>query len=362
MHTFHRSPALFLLWGLMVGLVSSSCVENQTQQMLTVSHGMRQAHSPSPTQPKESPEIGEPQDDVRKNDSHGNGGEVMVMVNSQAVTRHRLIDLLLRSYGPELLEQIVVLERAQLACARRGIVVVQRDFDDEYNRMLRQMVDPLSSSSTAAFPHEKSEQMLDTILQQSNISREVYMIGVHRNAYMRKLVTADSHYSNEQLHAEYDRAFGRRFVVRHIQLASPAEASRAMDQLSAGVDFQTVAKRYSANRISAEAGGLLDPFSVQNDDVPQVMRDVTARLSVGEVSQPTRIGRWHQIIRLESVIEAESVGFPKKHDQLVQRLQDRKSPEAMGKLYESLLAGARVEILDDTLRAAWERKQGASNP
>ncbi len=362
MLTLLRSPALFLLWGTTIGFVCLSCVENDTHVVPTVSRGVLDTQMNAPTPQTDSIVSISSQKDAAHNISQGKGGDVIATVNGHAIMRHRVVELLLRSHGPGVLEQLIVLDRVQFTCAQRGIVVVQRDIDDEYNRMLAQMADPLSGLSSVPYPREKAEQMLDAILLQRNMSREEFMIGVRLNAYLRMVVTSDDHFTEAQLQAEYAREFGRRFVVTHIQLASQAEVSRAMDQLLSGVDFSTVAKRYSANRMSAADGGLLDPFSMDDDIVPQALRDVVGHLAVGEMSQPTRIGRWYQIVRLESVIEAASVGFPGVRDQLIHRLQEKKAPEAMRKLYESLLAGAQVEVVDDTLRAAWQRKNEVDNP
>lgn len=327
----------------------------------TVSRGMREAPLANPVIPEGSLGTDAAKDDMPAMERQDKGDEVMVTVNGHPIMRHRIVDILLRTHGPGVLEQLVVLERAQSASAQRGIVVVQRDIDDEYNRMLRQMVDPQPEAPNASFPQQEAEKVLDSVLQQRNISREEFMIGVRRNAYLRKLVISDMHYTDEQLRAEYARAFGRRFLVRHIQLASPAEAARAMDELASGAVFSTVAKRYSANRISAEDGGLLEPFSSDDDVVPLAMRDAVKRLAVGELSKPIRIGRWYQILRLESIIEADSVRFEKVRDQLNRRLKNRDSPDAMRKLYESLLTGAKIDIVNETLRAAWQRKKELAN-
>ncbi len=359
---FQRSPAMLLLW--MIGLwgVSPACVNNKSHVLPTVSRGVRDAQIAGTQTPLLTDTTDDRQDDAGRNENPEDGREIMATVDGHAIKRHRMVDLLLRSYGPGMLEQLVVLERAQRACAARSIVVVQQDIEDEYDRMLRQMIDPLSSMSNATFSHSEAEQMLDTVLLQRNISREEFMIGVRRNAYLRKMVTSESHYTQSQLLAEYTRAYGRRFQVRHIQLASQSQASRVLDELSSGVDFAIVARRYSVNRISADQGGLLDPFSVEDEIVPKAMRDTVERLGVGEVSKPLRIGRWYHIIRLESVVPAVSKDMAGVRDQLIRRLEDRESPEAMRHLYDSLLTGARVKIMDDALRAAWQRKHGAANP
>ena len=282
-------------------------------------------------------------------------------VDGRAIARHRVVDLLLRGHGAGVLEQLIVLGAAEALSAERGLTVTAQDFDREYERALRHLVDPLAELTGGAFDREAAEGVLDTVLSNRNISGEEFRIGIRRNTYLRAIVEADQAVTEEQLRIELERTFGPRLRVRHIQLATRGEAARTQERLAAGEDFADLAKRYSANLSSAETGGLLEPFSVQDQDVPALLRDTASRLEPGQVSAAIRIGQWYHILRLDERLPAQEVEFETVRQGLEGRLRDRLAEPAMRDLYESLITGAAVRIHDPVLRAAYERKHPTRN-
>ncbi len=284
------------------------------------------------------------------------GGQPIATINGQPIARHRVVDLLLRAHGVGLLEQLIALEAAQALAAEKGLDVGAARFDWEYARALRRLVDPLSSITSGSFDREQAERLLDVILADRNMSRDEFMIVVRRNAYLRAIVESQQVVSERQLRAEYERAFGERVQVRHIQLATPAEVSRVKDRLDAGADFGELAGLYSGNVASARVGGLLEPFPANDDEVPELLREVAFSLEPGVVSSAVRIGSWYHLLTLERRIASEDRDFAEVRPVLQRRVRDRRADPAMERLYERLFREASIEIHDPVLREAFERK------
>ena len=280
---------------------------------------------------------------------------VIALIDGKPLARSRVVNLLLRGHGPGILEQFIVLEAATRRAQRQGLSVTPEDVEAEYEQALRLLIDPLAALTPDDFDQEAAERTLEAVLVERNISHEEFMLGMRRNAYLRRLAEAQLSYSDTELRAEYARAFGERVQVRHIQLATPAEVSRARDALAAGMDFAEVARNYSANPASAGQGGLLSPFARDEEEVPTPLRTVAFQLSVGEVSEAVRVGRWYHLLKLERRLPAEQPEFAAVRGELEQRLRARKLAPAMQQLYQDLLAQADVRILDPDLRAACER-------
>lgn len=269
--------------------------------------------------------------------------------------RHRIVDLLLRANGVGVLEQLVVLDAAELLATQKRLTITQADIDREYDAALRKLVDPFSGASSGNFDRQAAERTLESVLAQRNISREEFRLGMRRHAYLRRIVESELTFTREQLQAELQRRYGPRLEVRHIQLASPRSAARIRARLANGEDFAQLAREHSANLISAEAGGLLQPFWDQDDALPALFRQTASSLKAGEISEAVRVGEWYHLIKLERRIEAKPVELEPIRGELTQSLLERLSDPAMEKLYERLFREAKIEIHDRVLDEAFRK-------
>lgn len=283
--------------------------------------------------------------------------EAIATVNGRSISRQRLDKLLMLSRGPEVLEQLIGLEAANMAADARGLTVTQDDVDREYDRALRRLVDPLSSITPDSFDRGRAEELLRTVLAERKVSHEEFRLVMKRNAYLRKIVASETTFTTDQLRREFDRLYGNRALVRHIQLASLGEVDRVNTAMAAGKGFGELARRFSANTASAGQGGLLDPFSAEDDSLPRVFRNVAFSLAPDAVSSPVRVGEWYHLIKLERIVPPEDVQFEQERDDLVRRLRDRDSERAMFEAFENLFLEASIEIHDPALRAAFDRKR-----
>ena len=299
-----------------------------------------------------------------KSDSAPASGEIGVQdtpiafVDGRPIGRNRVVDLLLRSHGVGVLEQLIGLEIAEQAAAKKGLGVTESDVDFEFDLALRRLSDPLSSSTNAPVDRTAAEGLLDTVLAERNISREEFLATLRRNAYLRKIVQSQQMITDDQLRAEFARRFGERVSVRHIQLGSAAEAGRVQDRLAAGEDFADLASRYSANTTSARKQGLLDPFSANDEEIPAALRQAAFALQPGQVSNVVRVGEWYHLLKLDRVLPAEPRDFDQVRGELERDLRDRVSEAAMRELYEKLFQQANIDVRDPAVRPAFERKHG----
>jgi parvulin-like peptidyl-prolyl isomerase len=282
---------------------------------------------------------------------HAVGDEaVIATVNDTGISRGAVTSLLIRSHGVGVLEQLIGLETAAQAAAQRGVIHAREDVDQEYDSALRRLVNPLTTVTTADFDRAQAERLLDGVLADRNISREEFFIILRRNAYLRKILAQEVVIYENKVREEYDRIYGERAIVRHIQLGSPGDVARVEEGLARGEDFAALAGRYSANSASAKQGGLLEPFARNDEDLPEVFRQVAFSLKPGAVSEPVRIGQWEHVIKLEKLIPAGEGSFDSVREQLTQRVRERVIEQRMPQLYEELFRKAVVKIEDESLR------------
>ncbi len=287
--------------------------------------------------------------------------DTIATVNGQPISRASAVDLLLQSHGPALLEQIVVLTAAEREAAEKGLSVTPADIDRELDLALRQLINPQLPVAPLEFDRGAAERVLDAVLDERNISRAEFMIGMRRNACLRKLVEAEQRTDAEDLRAEYERTYGARVQIRHIQLATLADVARAKDRLAAGMDFAEAARHFSANTASAPRGGLLEPFSAGDEEVPPALREAAFRLSPGEVSSAIRVGEWYHLLKFETSLPAEYPPLTNVRAELEVKLRERSAGPAMQQLYERLFREADVRVHDPVLKAAFEAKRSNLN-
>jgi hypothetical protein len=277
-------------------------------------------------------------------------------VDGRPIPRGEVLNLLLRSHGPGILEQLIVLRCAERLALERGLAITPADVKREYDHALRRLVDPVLGQTSGSFDRQAAERVLNTVLSERNISHEEFMIGMRRNAYLRALVQADMEISERQLRDEYARAYSERVQVRHIQLATLREADRVRGLMAAGESFDDLARRFSANTITAKEGGLLEPFSRYDEAVPAVLRDTAFQLEPGQVSDALRAGAWYHLMKLERRLPPHAVGFDQVRLELETAIRERRTEPAMQELYEQLFEEADVHIHEPALREAFDAK------
>jgi len=278
---------------------------------------------------------------------------VIATVDGEPIARSEVVDLLLSSHGPGVLEQLIVLRSAAKLARDKGLNIGSQETEDEYERTLRRLGDPLFTLTTGPIDRVEAERVLDMVLAERNVSRAEFLVGVRINAHLRGIIGSEMIFTDEQLREELQRRFGERVRIRHIQSASVREAGRVREQLSAGADFAELARSSSANVLSGGDGGLLEPFSQGDKQVPTVIREVAFSLTPGHVSDAIRVGAWYHVIKLEQRLPRENVNLDDVRDQLASTLRERLSGPAMGDLYDKLLEEAHVVIHDPVLEEAF---------
>lgn len=277
-------------------------------------------------------------------------------VNGRPVAASQVVDLLLRSHGPGILEQLVALYAAEDLAKKKGLTVGEKDVDQEFELALRRLAQPLSSLNSGSFDRAEAERILESVLSQRNISHEEFFLPLRRNAFLRKIALAELSVSEEQIRAEYARRYGERVQIRHIQLSSSAEASRMQERLASGEDFAELASRYSANAAGAKNGGLIDPISATDEELPDNFRRAAFALQPGQISGVIRVGEWYHVLKMEKRIPAESPDFAAVRGELTRAVSDRLVEARMRELYEQSLTQAAVDVHDPALREAYQRR------
>jgi len=269
--------------------------------------------------------------------------EIMAYVNGRAVGMEQLSKILVQSYGRPVAQQLVGLELAKQAAAKKGLSVTEKEVDEEHARTVRELFRSLG-------PAGPFEEHLDRFLAQKNMSRALWQVIMRRNALLRKLAPREVPVSEVDIRQEFGRRYGRKVVVRHIQASKLADAQKAKELADKGIDFTLLVTRYSTHE-SRNNGGLLPPIGRDTVQLTPALRNVAlAMKKIGEISNPIQAGtRWH-ILKLEKIIEPKGVNYADVKKEIAASLREGRIRIFQNQMLQKLIAEAKIEYVNPILK------------
>jgi len=272
-------------------------------------------------------------------------GEVMAYVNGKPIPMKRLNDLLLRTHGEALAMQLVASEFVRQAAEAEGVTVTEADVKAERDHTLRQLFGEIDDPT-------QLEALLTQMLSQRKYSRLQWDLTIRRNAALSKIASRRVVISDEQLREEFGEKYGRKYVIRHIQVESATLAQRVKRLAEAkGADFAALARKYSKNA-SARSGGLLPPIGTRASGLPPAIgQTARAMTAVGEISSPVKVATTFHILRLERIIEPKDVKFADVREKLAESVRRRQIRFRKQQIGNELFRKAKIVYVNPVLKA-----------
>lgn len=283
-------------------------------------------------------------------------GDALAIINGQPISRKQVMDKLVETHGLPVLQQMIALDLARQETQRRGLQVTPADVQAQFDSALQEIV-PASDAQGVTLSPESKQQALQNILQQRCLTMPEFMMAMERNAHLRKLVEADFAVDEPTLHEEFARLYGEKVEVRHIQVSAgdTRALNEALDLLSRGIDFAEVAQRISMNQDTAARGGLMEPFTFTDKDIPAALRDYAFSLSVGQVSAPLQTGQYVHILKLERRLPPPDAKFEDVRQDVERQLRNRVEHKKMNEMITRLFQQAKIRVLDPRLKGDFEK-------
>lgn len=282
-------------------------------------------------------------------------GTAVALVNGHPIAREELLDVLVEAYGVEVLQQLVILRVAKQETQQQGLRVTKADIETEFQSALDRIAQESGMDPDEATEANKREA-LQQVLDERGISLAEFMIGMERNAHLRKIAERDLRITDETLRGEFARSYGEKAKISHIQV--PISDRRALDEvlnlLARGSDFADVAHKLSRNPETAARGGEMEPFTFDDPDIPPIIRERAFSLKEGAVSEPLLAGQFFHVIKLHHRIPSEIARFEDKRAEIEQRVRQRAVPQLMAKLAVDLFKKAKITVLDADLSAKYQ--------
>lgn len=268
----------------------------------------------------------------------------MATIDGRPIYMRQLHAHLVEADGLRVAEMLIASAVVDREAARRNVTITDKDIADENERLLNGIF-------AGDISPDERERLLDQLLKSRRLTRPLWEDVLRRRALLRKMIADQVQLTEEMVKAEYDRAYGEKVEVSHIQLAGHRQAESVIKRLGAGEDFAELARKLSTNRQTAPAGGRITPaFTRVNTAVPQAIRDAAFALEPGQVSGVVQVGNVFHVLKLHQRVSAPEKDYEKVKDELRRQLRERIIERLALQLLARLRAQGEVEYVAPALR------------
>lgn len=249
--------------------------------------------------------------------------EAVAETKAGNVTKDELYEAMKESYGQQVLQQLVY----------------EKVLSDKYE---------VTDEELDAKLNEVKEQLganFEMALAQYQMTEESFKDSLKLDLLVEKAAVVDIEATEEEIKEYYDN-YKPKVKARHILVEDEAKAKEVKKKLDEGGDFAELAKEYSTDPGSAEAGGDLGWFG-PGRMVPE-FEEATYALEVNEISEPVKSEHGFHIIQLTEKEEKKSLEDMKaeiEHQVKVAKIDNTIMSEALQKE----LKNANVKITDKDL-------------
>ncbi|MBW5449011.1 hypothetical protein GE107_23555 [Cohnella sp. CFH 77786] len=266
--------------------------------------------------------------------------DAVAVVGGVTITRAELVDRLLDGYGAEVLRELMLREAVNREAERLGVTVSGEELDGELRRMSE------GYGSEADF--------YASMQQQLGMNRAAVREDARHRLLLEKLATRNVDVPEADIRKYYEehrREYGPRkqYELVWILTVSEEAAASVLSRLENGQDFGELAKRYSADAMTAENGG--DLGWVDELDPLQDPKLITAAggLQVGEAAGPIQTDQGYAVLQLNGIKTVQGKDYESVREEIRRQLAMEQAP-SLRDVEQSLLDEYGAKTLDPRLR------------
>jgi parvulin-like peptidyl-prolyl isomerase len=273
----------------------------------------------------------------------------------------------LRKALDDITPQIVVDAVDEMLIVQRGKELGYKLSDEQYKSVVDNIRKENKIENDEQFQAAlKSENMTIADLRR-NLERSMIVQRVQQNEVLTKIgVTDDEARAYYESHKN-EFTTPPTVTLREILIATPADPkginvgadeaalARAAEirrrATSGGENFEKLATEVSESPSKAN-GGLIGPLSV-NDIAPDLRRMIE-KMKPGDVSEPVRVARGLQLLKLETITATQVMPLDQAREQISERVFTDKRKAEFQKYIQKLRAQAIIEWKNPDIHKAFE--------
>lgn len=223
--------------------------------------------------------------------------EVVAEIDGEKITEQELQDSLLAQYGTDTLDVLITNKLIELEADKEKVTVS----DDEIQAEL----DTLAESYGGETALEEAVTASGSTMKDVKKDIETYLL-------TEKLLEPRIEITDEEMQTYFEEnkdtyAVAEQVQASHILVADEATANEVKAKLEAGEDFAELAKEYSTDTATAEAGGDLGYFG--KGEMQAAFEEAAFSLEVNTISNPVQTDYGYHIIKVVDHKQAQEANF-----------------------------------------------------
>ncbi|WP_166245681.1 peptidylprolyl isomerase [Paenibacillus turpanensis] len=261
---------------------------------------------------------------------------VIARVGGFSITGAELQEQLQDKYGAELLQVLLDRKSVQLEASELGLKVNQNEMDQELKRMQQ--------------GYDSEESFYLSMKEQLGLSKEELLEDVEHRLLLEKIAIRGIYISDQQVE-DYIREHAEEFQphiqarVAHILTFTQEQADKVMADALKGIDFELLARAYSKDSNTANAGGDLGWIDEDDPFLPAGVMQLVRSLKPGEVGGPVAVDNGYEVLKVLDRQELNRRDPKQVREAVRKELALAKAPP-MNDLVRELREHWKVEILD----------------
>jgi foldase protein PrsA len=256
------------------------------------------------------------------------------------IKHSELASNLYTTQGVELVNQMLDRQAIQMEADEIGLKLTRADIDAELKRMQQ--------------GYENEALFYKSMKEQVGMSESELRQDVNYKLLLEAIATKNIQVSDEEIAAykkEHSDEFKNtvQFHIEQIEVSSMGSALKVLDQLKKGMDFKKAAVENSTDSATASDGGDLGWVEEQDPFIPAPILQTAKVLTIGETSQPIKVGTNYYIIRLVDLKQTSKGTLEEINTALRKQLALQKA-QPLKELTQVLRKKRNAVILDPLLK------------
>jgi len=277
------------------------------------------------------------------------GGRPPVLLNGQPIEWSELTPILSEAAGAQAIQEVAIDRLLDETLAREGMSVTPADIERE-RQLLTEAIGVRGSPSRVVADLRRLRGLGDARFRAT----------LERNAKLRKLVEGTVRIEESDLQRAWAINHGPRVRIRLITTGDEASAQRARSFIGTGPGARSRFIEQAAlisTDASARAGGVVEPFSLEDAAYPSGLREVLRRTPTGGVTPVIALDEGgFAIAYVEGEEPGSGISLGRARGDLERGLRLRAEREAMDRLARDLIRSASVTVFDPALGWSWRER------
>ena len=275
-------------------------------------------------------------------------------------------DAQLRKALAEITPQILIDMIDDLLLMQLGREKGLRLSDDMFNRWLGNLRKEQNLLDDQKFNAALKQEGMTIADLRRNVERQFLIQEVQRQEVGSKLQITEAEARQYYQYHPQEFVEPASVTLREILIETPAgqegtdaaleKATAARARLSGGEDFARVAADISAAPSKAN-GGLIGPIVVA--ELSQSLQQMLEKMKPGEITQPLKVARGYQIIKLETFKPSAVQPFDSVRDVVAEKVYNERQRTEIQKFLNRVRGQAIIVWKNDELKRAYEQQVAA---